>query len=63
MLPDHPEIVMAMKTGYPSWNQPSDKPIYCEECGKEITHSDIYCDEYHKHLCKDCLLFFHLVDY
>lgn len=63
MLPDHPEIAMAMRTGYPSWNQPEDKEIYCEECGKEITDSDIYYDEYHQHLCKDCLLFFHLVDY
>lgn len=59
---EHPEIGWAMNTGYPSWNQPKDDSIYCEECGKDITNKDVYCDEYHKHLCKDCLLYFHLVD-
>jgi hypothetical protein len=60
----HPEITWAERTGYPSWNQPKDdEEIYCEECGKDITHRDVYYDEHHKHLCKDCLLFFHILDY
>lgn len=63
MLPDHPEIQMAMKTGYPSWNQPKDEDIYCDVCGSDITNRDIYCDEDNEHLCKNCLLFLHLVDY
>ena len=59
----HPEITWAERTGYPSWNQPRDNEIYCEECGKDITHEDVYYDHNHKHLCEKCLLFFHLVDF
>lgn len=60
---EHPEIGWAMRTGYPSWNQPQEHHIHCEECGADITHKEIYFDENHKHLCMDCLLFFHLLDY
>lgn len=60
MLPDHPEIEMAMRTGYPSWNQPKRRHVYCENCGEDITDKDVYYDENHKYICKECLLFFHL---
>ena len=56
-LPDHPEIAMAMRTGYPSWNQP--KSHYCEECGKCIDDEDVYEDVGHDFLCEDCLRSLH----
>lgn len=56
-LPDHPEITMAMLTGYPSWNQPRD--IRCDECG-EVIEDEIYEDELNDNLCLDCLLKLHL---
>lgn len=59
---EHPEIGWAMRTGYPSWNQPKEENIHCGECGKDITYKDKYTDECHKYLCKDCLLYFHLLD-
>lgn len=58
-LPDHPEIECAMRTGYPSWNQP--KEIRCEACG-DVIEDDVYEDEYHSCLCLDCLLIRHLKD-
>lgn len=33
MIPDHPEIESAMRTGYPSWMQ-TDTPV-CPVCGEE----------------------------
>ena len=53
-LPDHPEIEWAMRTGYPSWNQPK----CCDRCGEELgehTYSDLEYDN----LCADCLLELH----
>jgi hypothetical protein len=56
-LPDHPEIEMAIRTGYPSWNQPSE--IQCDNCGVFI-EDEVYEDESHEYLCVDCLLSLHL---
>lgn len=56
-LPDHPEIEMAMRTGYPSWNQPVD--VVCEDCG-DIVDGDAYEDETYNCLCLSCLLRRHL---
>lgn len=58
-IPDHPEISMAMKTGYPSWNQPSE--IRCDNCG-DFIEDEVYEDELHDCLCLDCLLKLHLKD-
>lgn len=55
--PDHPDIVMAMKTGYPSWNQPRD--IQCDRCHDYI-EDEVYEDELYEYLCVDCLLKLHL---
>ena len=57
MIGDHPEIVSAERTGYPTWNQP--KNHYCENCGKDITDEDIYADGAHDYLCRSCLLILH----
>jgi hypothetical protein len=57
MLPDHPEIECCMRTGYPSWSQPSD--IRCDNCGCFI-EDEVYEDELHDCLCIDCLLDLHL---
>ena len=54
---EHPDITAALNTGYPSWNQP--KSYYCEECGKCLDDEDIYADEAHDYLCKECLLILH----
>ena len=56
-LGDHPEIESAMRTGYPTWNQPKD--IYCGECGREITDDEQYEDEHYEYLCRHCLLMLH----
>lgn len=56
-IPDHPEIAMAMRTGYPSWNQPSE--TRCDNCGCVI-EDEVYEDEYNETLCLDCLLSLHL---
>ena len=56
-LPDHPEIESALRTGYPSWNQPKD--IQCDHCGCVI-EDEVYEDEYNETLCLDCLLKLHL---
>ena len=52
-LPDHPEIESAMKTGYPSWNQP--KTYYCDRCGCALDDGEIFEDDNHEYLCVDCL--------
>jgi hypothetical protein len=57
MIGDHPEIEYAMRTGYPSWNQPVQ--YYCEECGRDITDETAYEDEAHSFLCRACLLTLH----
>jgi hypothetical protein len=54
---DHPEVESALRTGYPTWNQP--KTIYCEECGRDITDEEQYEDEHHEFLCGECLRYFH----
>ena len=56
-IPDHPEIVSAMRTGYPTWNQP--QSIHCGECGKNLDGETVYEDRYYEHLCADCLLMLH----
>ena len=56
-FPDHPEIEMAMRTGYPSWNQPKD--IVCDFCNYVI-EDEVYEDERYNYLCVDCLLKLHL---
>lgn len=56
-LPDHPEIEWALRTGYPSWQQPASH--YCEECGKNLDHEDEYEDGEHEYLCERCLLTLH----
>lgn len=58
-LPDHPEIESAMRTGYPTWNQPVE--LECDNCGG-IIDDEVYEDESHDHLCLDCLLKLHLKD-
>ena len=56
-IPDHPEITWAERTGYPSWNQPSE--TRCDNCG-DIIDGEVYEDEYNENLCLDCLLKLHL---
>ena len=58
-IPEHPEIECAMRTGYPSWEQEVDEPIYCGECGRRLDEDEVYGDEGYKLLCKDCLLMLH----
>lgn len=53
---DHPEILTAMATGYPSWNQPEE--FFCECCGDGLDGA-MYFDEEYEHLCKSCLLRLH----
>lgn len=57
MIGDHPEVECAMRTGYPSWNQP--EHYYCQNCGKDITDEDMYEDDAHDFLCRSCLLILH----
>jgi hypothetical protein len=56
-VPDHPDIESAMRTGYPSWNQP--KSIYCCECGDSLDDQTVYEDRFHEYLCLDCLKVLH----
>lgn len=56
-IPDHPDIVSAMRTGYPTWNQP--KSHYCEECGECLDDETVYEDNMHDYLCRACLLTLH----
>lgn len=56
-VPDHPDIVSAMRTGYGVYNQP--KSVYCEECGKCLDDEDEYEDATHEYLCEECLLSLH----
>lgn len=60
-VPDHPEIISAHRTGYPSWNQPNeDYHEYCGECGREIKEDeDSYECRTHRILCEDCLKMLH----
>lgn len=59
-LPDHPEIVSAMRTGYPTWNQPNDDVEYCCECGRRIKEDEeTYECHSHRILCEDCLKMLH----
>lgn len=57
---EHPEITWALKTGYPSWNQPNEHK--CEECGCELYSDEMYKDEYHDCICEECLLILHRVN-
>ena len=56
-IPVHPEIASALRTGYPTWNQP--KSHYCEECGKCLDCEDEYEDINHDYLCESCLCSLH----
>lgn len=56
-IPDHPEVASALRSGYPTWNQP--KSHYCEECGSCLDDAMAYEDASHDFLCKDCLLTLH----
>lgn len=56
---DHPEIHMALLTGYPSWMQEEDEACVCEECGAILEDDEVYEDEYHECLCEACLLEMH----
>ena len=54
-IPDHPEIACALATGYPKPPKEPD-PVYCSECGKELTgHDDVY-DYDGEALCSNCCL-------
>lgn len=55
----HPEITWIERTGYPSWNQPSE--LRCERCG-DLVEDEVFEDESHDCLCLDCLMSLHLVD-
>ena len=57
MYLEHPDRTAALKTGYPSWNQP--KSYYCEECGEELNPEEVYEDFGYDYLCEDCLLGLH----
>lgn len=57
IVPDHPDIVSAIKTGYPRNNQYVSH--YCEECGKCLDDEKAYEDCTHDYLCEDCLLTLH----
>lgn len=60
MIPDHPDLTAINNTGYPHWMQPKkDEPIYCDECGKELDWTEVYDDNHHDYLCKECLLYYH----
>ena len=62
ILPDHPDIESALKTGYPLNGQP--KQLYCGECGQPLDdEDDIYEDRYYDYLCKECLLMLHKKDW
>ena len=45
-LGEHPEIEWAMRTGYPSWQQP-DGTLYCPACERELEPEEtVYVDRY-----------------
>ena len=56
-IPDHPDIVSAMRTGYGRFNQP--KSYYCEECGKCLDNEEIYETDTYEFLCESCLIVLH----
>lgn len=53
MIGNHPEIECALRTGYPSWSQPESH--YCEECGDCLDDVEVYEDDNHEYLCRECL--------
>ncbi len=59
MIGNHPTIREIERYGYPLSQEEHIHRIYCEECGRDITHLNHYEDEHHRWLCCDCLLFFH----
>lgn len=54
---EHPEITKALKTGYPSWNQP--EYYNCQMCNEELNHEEVYEDFGYDCLCENCLLKLH----
>ena len=58
MFLEHPDISSALKTGYPTWNQP-DEEVFCGECGCSLRGKVVYDDRYYNCLCEECLLRLH----
>jgi hypothetical protein len=59
-IADHPDIQWAERTGYPSWNQPSEDEERCGECGRVIEYGeDTYETSTFSILCEDCLKMLH----
>ena len=58
---EHPDITAALRTGYPSYYEGHHR-IYCGECGRSLDESEVYEDQYHEFLCRDCLLMLHEKD-
>lgn len=56
-LREHPEIEIAMRTGYGFYNQP--KYYLCEICNDELNFDECYEDEEHDCLCEFCLCKLH----
>lgn len=54
-LPDHPDIVSAMRTGYPRGHDDDDMDEICADCGNPIDYDDVYEDD-DDTLCRYCLL-------
>lgn len=57
MIPDHPDIAMALLTGYP---RPAGTggPV-CTECGAAIPEDGEYYDVYGVIYCPRCMAWFH----
>lgn len=55
-LPDHPDIISAIQTGYPR-NKVDEEDVdeVCENCGEPIDYDDVYEDG-GETLCRYCLL-------
>ena len=56
---DHPDIESALRTGYPTWNQPGLETYYCEECGAPLHEDEVFEDGAHEYLCEECLCTLH----
>jgi formylmethanofuran dehydrogenase subunit E len=53
-VPDHPDIVAAMKTGYPRQHK-EELYLECDCCGETLYEDEVYEDEQYEHLCERCL--------
>ena len=54
---DHPDVVSAMRTGYPRDLQPN--YTECDVCHDELDQDECYQDELYDCLCENCLLTIH----